>query len=137
MKDCLIIGPGAAMTYKEVYSLLQDKVLRVGVWMVVFDNQADGPMGDWFTTLQVNRPESKKLILTKTYNENDYPSFDDYPAIESTSKDVPIDYDGLIAVPISFFKYYDYLPYEIVDGPLRPRLNGKTKFPRLIIRRKK
>lgn len=103
--------------------------------MVVFNNQNTGPRGDWFTTLQVYRPENKKLKLTRTYNENDYPGFDDYPAIESASKDIPIDYTGLIAVPISFFKYYDYLPYEIVDGPLRPKINGKTKFSRLIIQK--
>lgn len=136
MKDCLIIGPGPAMTYKEVYPLLRDKVLRVGVWMVVFNNQKTGPRGDWFTTLQVNRPDNKKLKLTKTYNENEYPRFDDYPAIESTSKDIPIDYPGLVAVPISFFKYYDYLPYEIVDKSAKLKLNGKHMFERLIIRRK-
>ena len=133
MKDCLIIGPAYAFSYDDAVKLLIKKVLKVGIWVV---HLTDNIACYWFATLQVNRPESKKLKLTKTYNENDYHGFDDYPAIESTSKDIPIDYPGLIAVPISFFKYYDYLPYEIVDGPVRPKLKGKTKFPRLIIRRK-
>lgn len=57
--------------------------------------------------------------------------------IESSSKDIPVDYQGLIAVPITFFKYYDYLPYEILEKRGDLVLNGKTVYERLIIRRKK
>ena len=137
MKACLIIGPGTVMGYNGIYELLRDKVLKIGLHRIVTWENCDGNYGYWFSTLQVNRPENKKLKLTKTYNENDYPRFDNDPEIiESKSKDIPIDYDGLIAVPITFFKYYDYLQYDILELRTDLKLNGKDKFQRLIIRRK-
>lgn len=140
MKDCLIIGPAYAFGYDDAVKLLIEKVLKVGIWCLKWQPSKDKPnaiASYWFTTLQVNRPEEKKLKLTKSYNENDYPRFDNAPdIIESKSKDIPIDYDGLIAVPITFFKYYDYLPYEVLEHRGDLKLNGKTVYERLIIRRK-
>ena len=137
MKDYLILGPATAMMYKEVYPLLRDKVLKVGVWTVGWELGYTRMWCRWFTTLHVNRPENKKLKLTRTYNEHDYPRFDNAPdIIESKSKDIPVDYPGLIAVPITFFKYYGYRPYEILEHRGDLKLNGKNKFERLIIRRK-
>ena len=102
MKDCLIIGPAYALGYKETYPLLRDKILQLGIWTVKWGK---GIGCNWFTTLQVNRPEKKKMILTKTYNPYDYPRFDNAPdIIESKSKGIPVDYLGKIAVPITFFK---------------------------------
>ncbi len=133
MKDCLIIGPAYVFHYNDVYPLLLDKTLKVGVWTVGWGNIGC----NWFTTLQVNRPESKKLKLSKTYNPDDYPRFDNAPdIIESKSKDIPVDYQGLIAVPITFFKYYDYLPYEVLEHRGDLKLDGKTVYERLIIRKK-
>ena len=135
----MIIGPDTVMMYKDVYPLLLDKTLKVGIWKVAWlDSLGKKAWGNWFTTLQVNRPESKKLKLSKTYNPDDYHRFDNAPdIIESKSKDIPIDYDGLIAVPITFFKYYDYLPYEVLEKRGDLVQNGKQMFERLIIRRKK
>lgn len=134
MKDCLIIGPATALMYKDVYPLLRDKILKVWRRNIHFTTNL---VGEWFSTFQVDRPDEKKLILTKTYNENDYPRFDNAPdIIESKSKDIPVDYPGLIAVPITFFKYYGYLPYEILEKRGDLVLNGKRLFARLIIRRK-
>ena len=137
MKDCLIIGPDTVMMYKDVYPLLLDKTLKVGIWTVGCELLGKKAWGDWLSTLQVNRPESKKLKLSKTYNPDDYHRFNNAPdIIESKSKDIPVDYQGLIAVPITFFKYYDYLPYEILELRTDLKLNGKQMFARLIIRRK-
>ena len=134
MKACLIIGPTTVMMYKDVYPLLRDKILKVWRRKIHFTANL---VGEWFSTFQVDRPDEKKLVLTKIYNENDYPRFDNDPEIiESKSKDIPVDYQGLIAVPITFFKYYDYLPYEILEKRGDLVLNGKRLFARLIIRRK-
>ena len=133
MKDCLIIGPAYALTYNDVYPLVLDKTLKVGVWTVGWNKI----WCNWLTTIQVNRPENKKLKLAKTYNPDDYPRFDNAPdIIESSSKDIPVDYQGLIAVPITFLKYYDYLPYDVLEKRGGLVLNGKQMFARLIIRRK-
>lgn len=82
MKDCLIIGPAYAFNYDDAVKLPIEKVLNVGVWTVGWksDKSDKGRLVcNWFTTLQVNRPEEKKLILTKTYNPDDYPRFDNAP----------------------------------------------------------
>lgn len=139
MKDCLIIGPTTAPICKDVYPLLKDKVLKVGVWtlnwIIVKDKSVVGAY--WFTTLQVNRPEEKKLILSKNYNQEDYPRYDNYDAIECKKNVlIPKDYQGKIGVPISFLKYYPELDYEVLEHRGDLKLNGKTVYERLIIRRK-
>lgn len=134
MKDCLIIGPAYALHFEEPYNLFKEGVLRCGCLVT---HLTDNIACDWYTTLNPNRPEEKKLRLTKTYNPEDYPRYDNYDAIESKSKDIPVDYEGKIGVPLSFFKYASYLPYEIVDKTTKLELNGKRLFERLIIRRKK
>ena len=133
MKACLIIGPAYALGYKETYPLLRDKILQLGIWTVKWGKIAC----NWFTTLSVERPLEKKLVLVKIYTPDDYPTYDNAPdIIECMSKDIPTDYEDKMAVPISFFKYYNYLPYEILECRRDLKLNGKRLFTRLIIRRK-
>ena len=136
MKDCLIIGPTTAIRYNEVYPLLVSKDLRtVNHHIAWFLDKVKRNDGIWFTTLTVIKPDV--FQLTKTYNPKDYPRFDNAPdIIESKSKDIPVDYKGLIAVSISFFHYYPELDYEVIEHRGDLKLNGKTKFERLIIRRK-
>lgn len=131
MKACLIIGPACALGYKEIYPLLRDKILQLGIWTVGWKNIGC----NWFTTLTVKRPDDKKLVLTKKYN-NGYRVYDNYDAIECTSKDIPTDYEGKIGVPITFFKYYNYLPYNVLDLRRCLKLNNKELFTRLIIQKK-
>lgn len=91
----------------------------------------------WFSTMRagVNMERRK---LTKTYNPDDYPTYDNYDAIEVNNKsNIPYDYDGLMGVPITFFCYYPELPYEILEKRGDLKLNGKQLFQRLIIQKKK
>lgn len=140
MKDCLIIGPTTALIYNDVYPLLKDKVLKVGIYCVKWQLSKDKPNAIapyWFTTLQVNRPEKKKLKLTKTYNPQDYPHYNNYDAIECKKNVlIPKNYQGKMGVPISFLKYYPELDYEVLEHRGDLKLNGKTVYERLIIRKK-
>ena len=136
MKDCLIIGPVAALMYKDVYPLLRDKILTVTERSVNFYEDTH-VMGNWYTTLTRSVDMSRRK-LTKTYKENDYPTYDNAPdIIECSNKsNIPVDYQGKIGVPISFFFYYPELDYEILEKRGDLVLNGKRLFERLIIRRK-
>lgn len=137
MDGFIIIGPVAAITYKEVYPLLKNKILTITEREVSFYVENKHIGAKWFSTLNRVWINMSRRQLTKTYDPEKYPKYDNYDAVECNNKNnIPINYDGNIGVPISFFFYYPELDYEIVDGPLRPKLNGKTKFPRLIIRRK-
>jgi hypothetical protein len=136
MKDCLIIGPTTALMYNDVYPLLRDKVLTVTERSVDFYEDTHQE-GNWFATL-VRSVDMRRRQLTKTYNPDDYPRYDNAPEIiECTNKkDIPIDYQDKIGVPITFFYYYPELDYEILEYRGDLKLNGKNMFARLIIRRK-
>lgn len=50
--------------------------------------------------------DDKKLILTKKYDPEKYPKYDNYDAIECGKvADIPYDYDGVIGVPITVLQY--------------------------------
>ena len=136
MKDCLIIGPVAALMY-NAYPLLRDKILTVTERSVHFNSEIGNVCCRWFTTLPRSVDMSRRQ-LTKTYNPDDYPTYDNAPdIIECSNKsNIPVDYQGKIGVPISFFFYYPELPYEILEKRGDLVLNGKQMFERLIIRRK-
>ena len=55
----------------------------------------------WITTFPV---EKKTFELTRTYNPQDYPKWDNEDVIEvKRSRNLPKDYYGKMGVPISFF----------------------------------
>ena len=137
MKDCLIIGFPTALMYNDVYPLLKDKILTVTERAIHFNPEAEDIHGKWYTTLG-RSVDMKRRQLTKTYNPDDYPTYDNAPdIIECGNKsNIPVDYQGKIGVPISFFFYYPELDYEILEHRGDLKLNGKTVFARLIIRRK-
>ena len=68
----------------------------------------------WFTNLDHNL-RHEPLILYKTYNEQDYPTYVNYDAINvDKTKDIPKDYDGVMGVPISFMMKYNPNQFEII-----------------------
>lgn len=138
MKDCLILGFPTALMYKDVYPLLRDKVLKAINHHITrtYDEYNTRVDMIWFSTLE--GPANKTPVLNKHYNQEDYPTYDNAPdIIECTNKKgIPIDYQGKIGVPVTFFYYYPELPYEILEYRGDLKLNGKNMFARLVIRRK-
>lgn len=139
MKDCLIIGFPTALHYKDVYPLLKDQILTVTERSVQFYVENKHIGAEWFSTLNRTGIIMSRRQLTKTYNPDDYPTYDNAPdIIECSNKsNIPADYTGKIGVPISFFFYYPELPYEILEKRGDLALNGKRLFTRLIIQKKK
>lgn len=100
----------------------------------------------WFTNLDFEK-RHEKMFLWKKYTPEAYPKYDNYDAIEvSKTDDIPCDWNGAIGVPITFMSQYNQAQFEIV-GLLNhgqdneydfavPRMNGKTLFKRIIIRRR-
>ena len=84
--------------------------------------------------------EKPFVELTKTYNPVDYPKYDNYDAIEvSKSKNIPMDYTGLMGVPLSFIYKLNPNQFELVDiwaCSKLLKLNGKNIYVRLIIKNK-
>lgn len=144
MKACLILGPTFSTTYPEVINLFKTKTIRGGYTTIYYYDDSQGNtirVGEcfWYTTLMTDLFKMRsRMNPVKAYTPEEYPEYDDYPAIEvSIYKDIPFDYEGLMGVPTTVvLRGNGNYDYEIIDGPVRPKLKGKTKFPRLIIRKK-
>ena len=68
----------------------------------------------WFTNVE-NKKRNQPLDLYKKYNQNEYPKYDNYDAIEvSKTCEIPEDYDGAMGVPISFLDKYCPTQFEIL-----------------------
>ena len=68
----------------------------------------------WFTNLPV-KCRAEKLILYKLYSEAEYPKFNKFDVINvDKTAEIPIDYAGVMAVPISFLDKYNPEQFEIV-----------------------
>lgn len=131
MKDCIILGHCTALTYKNVFPLLVDKVLNVTERSVHFGEVNTR----WFSTFRWVPKD--RIKLTETYSPEKYQKYDNYDAIEcGNKKDIPTDYSGKIGVPGTFFFWHPELDYEILEHRGDLKLNGKTVFQRMIIRKK-
>ena len=68
----------------------------------------------WFTNIETKKRQ-EKLILYKTYNPNDYQTYDNYNAINVDKTDeIPMNYDGVMGVPITFMDKYNPEQFEIL-----------------------
>lgn len=110
----------------------------------------------WFTNLQ-NTRRSDRITMYKEYNEEEYPKFNNYDAINVDKvTDIPVDYNGYMGVPVTFLDKYNPRQFEIIGitystdkHPLIESIrtdekrrhvgiiNGKEKYPRVIIRRRR
>ena len=158
-KQCLIIGNQNAFTYKEIFPLIKDNKLWTGYNMVKEFNQPDGSIKKfgnvcWFTNMKTSK-RNEELVLTKTYNPIDYPTYENYNAIEvGKVVNIPKDYDGVMGVPITFIDKYNPNQFIIIghthssdnspeveeirtDSNHRHGgfINGKEKYMRILIRR--
>ncbi len=76
--------------------------------------------------------------MKKKYSPKEYPKYDNYDAIEVDSiKNIPVDYYGLMGVPVTFFCKCHTEKFIIEGKTEKPLLNGKNLFKRIFVRRKK
>ena len=150
-KKFLIIGSMNAIKYKEIFPFIMSNKMWVGINNIHEFLQPDGSIKkfgniNWYTNLDITK-RHKKIILRKHYSPEDYPTYDNYDAIEvSKVSKIPCDYNGIMGVPISFINKYSPRQFEIVgefnhgsdsDFDLaKPILNGKELYPRIAIRKK-
>lgn len=98
----------------------------------------------WFTNIDV--PERHKVLpLSKSISCLQQIRYDHFDAIDiGKVADIPYDYFGVMGVPVSFLEKYNPEQFEIVglNGigskwyGTGPKVNGKKKYQRVMIRRK-
>lgn len=86
----------------------------------------------WLTNLDHNK-RHEDMVLYKTYSPKEYPAYDNYDAIDvSATKKIPMDYDGVMGVPITFLDKYNPDQFEIV-GLTKPTLSEpKYVYPKQV-----
>ena len=118
-KGFLIVGDLNWTTYKEVFPLIRDNKLWLGYMSVKEFSQPDGSFKKfgnklWFTNLDIKK-RHENLILYKHYSPEEFPKYDNYDAINVDKvADIPMDYDGVMGVPITFLDKYNPEQFEIV-----------------------
>ena len=136
-KKFIIWGNNNAITYKEIFPLLKDDKMWTGYmsnatcvfelpdFYEKWDEKTTNEMNNGrkygkvtaitvFTNLEINK-RHEKLILYKTYNPEEYPKYDNYDAINVDKvADIPVDYKGVMGVPITFLDKYNPEQFEII-----------------------
>jgi hypothetical protein len=134
-KKFLIIGHQNAISYKEIFKLIKEDKIWLGYGfnrnMAHFINphyedyasDVDHKEGMirvsgvvWFTNIDTKK-RHEDLILYKTYygNEKEFPPYCNYDAINVDKvKEIPMDFEGKIGVPITFIDKYNPDQFEII-----------------------
>lgn len=168
-KKFLILGDQNAITYKEIFQLIRRDEVWTGYdnggtkWFQVPDDYSietetrikieNGikffSMGRimWFTNLDMEK-RHQEMTLYKRYSPEEYPTYDTYNAININKvSDIPMDYQGVMGVPITFLDKYSPNQFEIIgidryveDNPNYGRrftINKKETYARVLIKNKK
>lgn len=118
-KGFLIVGDLNWATYKEVFPLIRDNRLWLGYRAIKEFSQPDGSFKKfgnklWFTNLDIKKRHDN-LILYKHYSPEEFPKYDNYDAINVDKvSDIPLDYNGVMGVPITFMNQYNPDQFEII-----------------------
>ena len=136
-KKFIILGNVNALSYKEIFGLIKDNKLWLGYSIHSGDREFGVPDSyplnaagcridkdgkkfirvkgvRWFTNIDYNE-RHENLVLYKTYSPDEFPKYENYDAINvDVSTDIPLDYDGVIGVPITFLDKYSPDQFEII-----------------------
>lgn len=165
-KKFLIIGNINAITYKEIFRLIQENQVWLGVHLGrgisgfivpehyplygtetqidTFGNRIISPNNClWLTNLD-NYKRHENIPLTKIYagNESQYPKYDNYDGIHiDKTQNIPLDYEGSMGVPITFLHKFNPNQFEIIkfrkgNNDKDLSINGKCPYFRILIKNK-
>jgi hypothetical protein len=174
-KKFVIVGHQNAISYKEIFKLIRENKLWLGYGFKGgaghfinqhYENYAtatDRKEGmirvsgvHWFTNLDISK-RHEDLILYKNYSHEEYPTYDNYNAINvDKTKDIPLDFAGVLGVPITFLDKYSPEQFEILglsasagyneevvgipflgEKDARPLINGENTYARIFIKNKR
>lgn len=167
-KKFLLIGNSNAVMYKEIFPLIKNSEVWLGKYYgdmafrvpeyseerktrfwVDEKGQKWRSLGNamWLTNLDLER-RHKDLVLTEKYNSEKYPKYDEFDAIEvSKVANIPVDYNGIMGVPITFLNKHNPEQFEIVGEAnhgsdneydlFKPTIDGKLIYKRILIKHKR
>ncbi len=167
-KKFLILGDQNAITYKETFGYIKDDKLWLGYdnggtkWFQVpmdYDITTESrkkivngvkyfSMGRilWFTNLDTTK-RHENFVLYKKYSPKEFPKYDNYDVINVDKvSDIPMNYKGVMGVPITFVDKYNPKQFEILGVANSARwigykcftlIQGRKIYNRILIKLKK
>lgn len=158
--DFLILGNLNAALTEPLWSM----ILAGRVWLGVsihagdrpFDVPADYPGARdgtlrvtgvrWYTSLPAGLADKNRRTFTARYSPDRHPRFDMIDAIDvDRVADIPVDWPGLMGVPITFLdSWAPGDPFDLIGkldhgtgpaDPAQPIIDGRQRYKRLLIRR--
>lgn len=94
----------------------------------------------WYTNINWDKRFEDFVGLSMQDNISNgvkYVKYDDFDAIDvSKVSDIPMDYDGVMGVPITFIDKYNPNQFELLQILKKVHINGKIPYARILIRRK-
>lgn len=176
-KKFVIVGSYNAITYKEIFKLIKENKLWLGYgfkggnafFKTPYSKEfAKGVYNEetglvkfrnvtWYTNLDIAK-RYEEMILYKTYSPEEYPKYDNYDAINvNKTTEIPMDYTGVMGVPITFLNKYNPRQFELLGSSDRggddyieiekirltvkkedsAKVNGNKVYKRLFIKNKK
>ncbi|MEE3416636.1 MAG: adenine-specific methyltransferase EcoRI family protein, partial [Prevotella sp.] len=153
-KRFIVLSSQNAVTYKEVFPYIRDNKVWLGnvnmgcPLLFNVSEEAQKELRDtkqegkgykikdgeikarvpaiWFTNCDYNARYEDNILVEK-YSPDKYPKYDNYDVIEvSKINKIPLDYDGVMGVPISFLSHHNPKQFDIValrrnpDGTVEP-----------------
>ena len=110
-----------AATYKEIFPLFKNNQVWFGYTspkVFITPDRTEKKFGNivWYTNLDNEKRHCRIPLKEKYYgNEEKYPKYDNYDAIElSKVVNIPKDYYGLMGVPVTFLNKYCPGQFELV-----------------------
>ena len=159
-KDFLLLGSLQGLTYKEVWPLVFNGDVGLGVNIndiKYFEspNNAAAVMHDgkpmvrfshgtivWYTTLR-HGVAPQPLPLVKKFSEGHYPLYDGFEIREcSKLSDIPYDYNEPIGVPMTYMLRHNSDVFDLLGRDLVPygvqnfKVNGTNIYKRVVVRLK-
>lgn len=171
-KKFVIIGNVNAITYKEIFALIKENKLWLGASIHSGDREFGVPKhypleaagiriddkGNkfirvkgvrWFVNLDYpKRHEVLETVHLYAKTPEKYPKYDNYDAINvDKTNEIPLDYEGVMGVPITFLDKHNPAQFEIVGQMVTtkidefnfgyPYINGKRIYARILIQKRK
>lgn len=118
-KKFIIIGFGTAIAYKEIFPYIKKDQLWLGITKIsqykTRDGNTAGVFSYWYTNVE-HKKHNTPLDLYKMYS-NEYKHYGNLDAIDVPNvSDIPLDYDGMMGVPVSFLEDFCPNQFEIVGN---------------------
>ncbi len=117
-KEFIVIGSMNAITYKEIFPLLQSDRVWLGHTSPKRFLQPDGGLRSfgnilWYTNVDV--PKRHERLPLTAFDDGRYPMYVNYDGMEcGRIKDIPCNWFGDMGVPITFLTKYCPEQFEII-----------------------